>query len=127
MVCLVNVTESDDSAPEAAKVFEFLWGPGYADDGEAGMNRTCHRVRLDRLETTIGYLKRALHGASLKQGVRVPLTPSRVSVQVYLPRTGGLWGDGDLEVSALSGLPPRATVTSRLGRAYSTIRSGGSS
>ena len=41
----------------------------------------------------------------------------------YLPRVGGLRGDRDLAVSALSGLSPRATVASRLGRAYSMIRS----
>ena len=47
------------------------------------------------------------------------------SNRAHLPRAGGLRGDGDLAVSALSGVSPRMTTASRLGRAYSMIRSGG--
>ena len=99
----------------------------YASQRKAESRRTCHRVRLDRFETTIGYLRRALHGANLGEGVKAPLIPKKASGRVYLPRIGGLWGGGDLAVSALSGLPPRVTTASRLGRAYSTMRSGGAS
>lgn len=42
----------------------------------------------------------------------------------YLPRVGRLRGDSDLAVSALSGLSPRGATASRLGRAYSMVRSG---
>jgi len=67
---LVDVAEGNDSTPETPKVFEFLWRQGYTDRGEVELRPTCHRVCLDRLETTIGYLRRALHGASLWRGVR---------------------------------------------------------
>jgi len=58
--------------PRRPKSFNSYAARGHAGQNEVELRRTCHRVRLDRLETTIGYLRRALHGASLGQGVKVP-------------------------------------------------------